>query len=183
MSKMETIIFNDIKFYQIQDFPNYYVSKCGKVYSVHINKVKTPGFNKKGYLQLTVHRNNKQYTRKVHRLVAETFIPNPENKPQVNHKHPDGDKTRNTVENLEWATNKENINHAYDVLGVKHNFKGKALNARKINQYDKQGNFIKSWNCIKDIDEEIKLGASKNISAVCNGKLKSAYGFIWKYTE
>ena len=59
-----------------------------------------------GYLQVVLHKNNKKYYKRIHRLVAEAFIPNPINLPQVNHIN--GDKTNNTVDNLEWIDNKNN---------------------------------------------------------------------------
>ncbi len=93
---------------------NYFVSKCGEVYSNKqgIVKLMKPYKTKCGYLRLSL--NFKKLERKnflVHRLVAITYLPNPENKPFLNHK--DGNKTNNSVSNLEWCTNAENVSHAY----------------------------------------------------------------------
>ena len=67
--------------------------------------------NKKGYMRVYLSKNSKKYTKTVHRIVAETFILNPENKRTVNHK--DCNKLNNSVDNLEWATNLENMQHAF----------------------------------------------------------------------
>lgn len=73
-----------------------------------------------GYLRVRIHTSFKNRYLSVHRLVAKAFIPNPENKPQVNHK--DGNKLNNDVSNLEWVTPKENINHAWRMgLSKSHN--------------------------------------------------------------
>jgi hypothetical protein len=74
-----------------------------------------PRFSHNGYYRIGLCKNSKQKWFQVHRLVAEAFIENPENKNQVNHK--DGNKINNDINNLEWMTNSENIKHAYDVLG------------------------------------------------------------------
>ena len=91
---------------------NYLVTKDGQVFSEDGRKIKQYK-NESGYLIVNVKdpEDGVQRRRRVHRLVAETYIPNPEEKPEVNHK--DGDKTNNQVGNLEWATSKENKDHGW----------------------------------------------------------------------
>ena len=86
-----------------------YVDKAGKLRKMRVLKPQVRG---KGYLYVGLLKDGKQVRVSVHRLVAETFIPNPENKPEVN--HIDGDKTNNCVSNLEWVTTSENAIHAFE---------------------------------------------------------------------
>lgn len=91
--------------YTIDD---YIITKDGKVINRHNGHISIPQKNSKGYLRVNIGHTLKL----VHRLVAEKYIPNPENKPQVN--HIDGNKSNNSVENLEWCTNMENRKHAIE---------------------------------------------------------------------
>lgn len=92
----------------------YMVTIYGEIISIkkETKKILKPLIDKDGYEHVVIHIDGKKYRRSIHRLVALAFIPNPNNKPEVNHK--DGNKSNNNVDNLEWATSKENINHAWD---------------------------------------------------------------------
>lgn len=100
---------------QIEDYPDYYVSDQGNVYSNKSGAMKKLKPNKRwdGYAGVCLCNNGTQKQIKIHRLVAKAFVPNPENKPCVNHK--DGNRQNNCADNLEWATYKENIQYYYNV--------------------------------------------------------------------
>lgn len=97
----------------IKDFPKYEVSTLGRVRNCKTGRVLKAGISSgTGYLVCGLCVDGKATTKAVHRLVAETFIPNMDNKNQVNHK--DGNKLNNNVNNLEWCTSKHNLRHARD---------------------------------------------------------------------
>lgn len=98
---------------EVSDYPDFYISNLGRVYSGFSKKYRSGTIDTRGYYRVCIKRKDGKYKHKsIHRLVAEAFIENPENKRVVNHIN--GVKTDNTLGNLEWATDSENIQHAYD---------------------------------------------------------------------
>lgn len=99
----------------LKDIPEfqglYAVSPSGEMYSHISNKYLIISYNKLGYQQVSLRKEGKQYSRRVHRLVALTHIENPDNLPEVNHR--DGDKDNNHVNNLEWSSRSQNMIHAW----------------------------------------------------------------------
>lgn len=177
---------NVINITPIKGLNGYFVSEEGDIYSqveyhnpkATIRKL-TPSKDKDGYLLVSLSICGKPYKKKVHRLIAETFIPNPENKPQVNHKN--GDKTDNRVDNLEWVTASENLQHKYRVLGwrsVNYGKFGKNNAKTRIYLQFKDGVVIGRYFGLKEASQ--KSGVSQtSISLCCNGKHKTAGGCFW----
>ena len=108
----------------------YFITKNGEVF--RNGKQLNPFRQSKGYLKVEIWDNNKKIATYVHRMVAETFIPNPENHTQVN--HIDGDKTNNRVENLEWCSQSQNIQHRIKILkvGMDQNHKGTKIPSNEV---------------------------------------------------
>lgn len=156
----------------------YQVSNMGRVKSVRRN-ILLKSRIARGYERVNLSKNGKYLTKKVHRLVANAFIPNPDNLPQVNHK--DENKTNNCVDNLEWCDSKYNINYG---MGNKKrglsNTNGKL--SKPVCQYSKDGCFIKEWKSIRDI-ERMTGYSSGHISRCCRGKQAYAYDYLWKYKK
>ena len=136
----------------------------GKILNTHVTN---------GYLRVTLTNNCSQTKFFVHRLVAEAFIPNPDNLPCVNHK--DEDKTNNYPCNLEYCTAKYNTNYG---TAIKRRAEKRS---KKVYQYDMQGNLIKEWSSASEAGRNGFTLSS--ISQCCNYQLKTHKGFIWSYTE
>lgn len=122
-----------------------------------------------GYQIVDLFKNGKGSRKKVHRLVAQAFIPNPYDKKTVNHK--DGNPKNNHVDNLEWATQRENNLHCINVL--RNRFK-------PVASYNKSGNLVKQYESVTEAAKDV--GAQKtNIVKACRGQIKSCAGLIWQY--
>lgn len=139
------------------------------------------------YCGVALSKNGKGKKFYVHRLVAETFIPNPLKKRQVN--HIDGNKLNNTVVNLEWCTHGENQKHAWDNglkehqrYVLKHMPPTNLKSRKSVDQYTKSGIFLRRWESQLQVMRELRID-SGNIAKCCKGKAYSAGGYIWRYTE
>lgn len=152
---------------KIEDF-NYEISNFGNLRSLNSGKLRKLQIDKDGYNVITIWKDGKSYFKRINRLVAEAFIPNPYNLPIVNHK--DENKKNNCFDNLEWCT-----------VGY-NNFYSKA---RAIIQLDLNGDFICEYESIKDA--EVKTGfASSHIQDCCSDiktHCKTYKGFQWLYKE
>lgn len=125
-----------------------------------------------GYLEYQFRKNGKRKCHLAHRLVAQAFILNPNNKPEVNHK--DEDITNNTVTNLEWVTSKENVNYGTRNIRV-----GNKL-SKKVVQLTTDGKLVKIHSGLQKAGEEMNVDCT-GIIRVCKGKQKTSKGFKWMY--
>ena len=168
----------------------YKVSNFGKILSLNYrntgkSELMNPGTNTKGYLQVKLWKNGEYKKCYVHRLIAETFLPNPENKPEVN--HIDEDKTNNFVflnedgsvdkekSNLEWKSHRDNLNH-----GTRNERISKALSKRVL-QLSLSGDLIREWESTRECERN---GFNHSaVSRCCNGKLPHYKGFLWMFAD
>lgn len=149
----------------------YIISNKGR-----IAKVLHPKINKDGYCEQGLVKNKVKKGKRIHRLVAETFIPNPDNLSEVN--HIDENKLNNEVNNLEWCTHKYNTNHGTRIERI-------SETQRNRKDCSKPVMCIETGIVYPSINEASRqTGADRNtIADVCKGKLKTARGYHWKYKD
>lgn len=179
-----TEVWKDIKGYE----GLYQVSSIGRVRSLdrtvvysdgreyfYESKILIPYKNNSHYLMVNLCKNGKSKSYLIHRLVAEAFIPNTENKKEIDHINTN--KSDNRVDNLRWVTRKENCNNPISIENNRN-----AQQSKPILQLDLNGHFINKWKSVREVEREIGY-IHNNISRCCNGKYKTAYGYIWKYYD
>lgn len=161
----------------------YQISSMGRVKSLWFwkERILKECRDWRWYTHVLLTKNKIAKTYKPHRLVAIAFVPNPKNKKEINHKNWNG--LDNRVENIEWATRSENEKHKYDVLWYVSHLKWKYWKnnsqSKKVWQYSKKDwVLIRVWDSMADIRRETWIC---NVCACCQWKLKSVWGYIWKY--
>ena len=169
-----------------EPYERFQVSNLGRVMNLNYRgtgkaKLVEPFDNGNGYLQVGLSKNEETKTCLVHRLVAETFIPNPNNLPEVN--HIDEDKTNNRVSNLEWKNHRDNCNHGTrNQRAAKANSKVQKNNQKKskrVLQFTLSGEFIREWPSTAECGRN---GFTQSaVCNCCNGKLPHYKGFRWEY--
>ena len=181
--------WKDIKgyegFYQVSDLGRVkslerdVFNSRGIVYHLK-EKILVPNLDRGGYTNVGLYKNGKRKFMLVHRLVALAFIPNPENKSQINHR--DEVKTNNVVENLEWCSAQENANYGTRIQRCVQNRKsqklGNAPSAKSVFCVE----LNKKFDSIRRAEEELGIDSSA-IGKACKGKLKTAGKFHWKYVD
>lgn len=159
----------------VPGYEGYYaVSDRGTVYSLRKERELKPKIDRYGYevVTLTVHGHSKCFT--IHRLVALAFIPNPYNKPTVNHK--DENKRNNAVSNLEWATHKENDNH-----GTRNQRMSKSKCRRAVIGLFPDGS-TKTFDGVKAASDASGIAHSQ-IAKCCKGIIKQTHNIEWRYYD
>lgn len=159
----------------VEEFPQYEISNFANIRHKENCKNRKFSIGKRGYPIVSFRKNGKQYVRTLHIIFARAFIPNPDNKPQINHK--DGNKLNCSLSNLEWCTNKENMNHAR-MIGLHTSDGDKA-----VAQY-KNDILIAIYKSASEASRVTKINRG-NICSCARGVkcYKSAGGYQWKYVN
>jgi hypothetical protein len=174
---------SDIEIWKsIEGFDGFEISSHGRFKSTKTQTIYKQSLDYKGVARVRVLYKGKKITFNLNRLVALSFIPNTENKPQVI--HIDGVKTNNHFTNLMWATNSETQHHMREIGVIKPPPQGGNNSmSRKVKQYDIPSlKLVKTWDCINDVERVLGI-PRQNIIKTCKRKRITAGNFIWRYND
>ena len=151
----------------------YEVSDWGRVrsYKRQKERILSPGKDKNGYYQVSLCKDGKEKHCIIHRLVAEAFISNPNNLPEVNHK--DEDKRNNHVTNLEWCSREYNLAYGTRVERIR----------KPVVQLDKQGNFVAEYSSMQEAFRVTGVNIASICSCCKHKRYKSPGGYIFRYKD
>ena len=152
------------------------LGKDGKIYH-YKERILKSFYNDTGYLHVALHKNGKRKTCKVHRLVAQAFIPNPNNLPIINHR--DENKSNNLYTNLEWCDHKYNTNYGTRTERWREHNKDKHERQQKKVLNVTTGEI---FNSLKEVEEKLEIPHS-NVSKCCHGERKTAGGYEWQFVS
>ena len=167
-----------------EPYEDYKVSNLGRILSLDYNhtgkpELMTPVETTKGYFVVHLSKNREYKMCRVHRLVAETFIPNPDNLPQVN--HIDENKENNRVDNLEWKSPKGNCNHGTRNERLRKAQINDPNKSKRVLQFTLDGEFVREWPSVRECDRN---GFNKGkVSACCRGEKPQYKGFLWMFAD
>lgn len=156
------------------EYGRYEVNQYGDIRHKERRHILAKRPNQSGYLYVNFNIQGKRQNFAVHRIVANTFIPNPNNYKEVNHK--DYDKENNCVENLEWVNSSQNSLHSYEKK------ENRICRSKGVEQYNKEGTLLRTFDSVSAAAEFLgcSIGA---ISNCCNGRTKTSQGYLWKFVE
>ena len=155
----------------------YQISSLGRIKSYLVDnsgRIMRPMVCTNGYLRIDLRKNGRYYKYLIHRLVAEAFLPNPNNFEYVNHK--DETRDNNCVNNLEWCTKKYNLNYG--------TIKERQRKAKEIPvlQFTKNGEFVRQWDSSMEVEKTLGWDRSA-ILRCCNGKQATSHNYVWKHIK
>jgi len=152
----------------------------GKLNSIReiAEKLLSPRYDGHHYYKVALHKDRARNNISIHRLVAVAFIPNPENKPFIN--HIDGNPLNNHADNLEWCTPSENVSHAFRIGLQKARYGTEHPGARAVLQYTLSGELIRRYDYIRQAASETSI-REEAIAQCLRGNNKTSGGYKWKY--
>lgn len=188
-TQLESYPNEEWKSLDFMGYPNYEISSLGRVKSLYKDKILRQVVDMHGYLYVCLYRNKTHKNIKVHRLVLESFIDNPNNLPCIDHISTNKKDCR--LQNLAFCSHKTNSNNPLTLKHMSEWQKGEnspmwgkmgkdAVRSIPLVQLSLKGSYIRTWDCAADIERELRIGRT-HISQVCKGKRHTAGGYRWMY--
>lgn len=167
----------------VKDYEDLYlISNLGKLYIIKKDRLMVETKDKQGYVKVILYNGDKRRYTHIHKLVAEHFIPNKDNKPLVLHKIPISKGGTNCVDNLYWGTSSENAVDKIKDGNFYSHLHNRTIKYKPVNQYDLQHNFIKKWDSVHQIAKELQIDR-RSIYRNLNGERKTYSGYIFEYAN